>query len=113
MGGSPAPPPPPPLPFEYFGIHCCQHLYSNYNSKPCIPKEFRFCHFCKTIVEDEIHFIYNCPIYEDLRKKIYSIHICNSSENILKENHCKVFCKLHVCEYLYECFELRSKNRVQ
>ena len=60
-------------------------------SKPCIPKESRFCHFCKTIVEDEIHFIYDCPIYEDLRKKYYSIHICNSSANILKENHCKVF----------------------
>ena len=47
-------------------------------------------------------------------------NICNSSDNILKENHCKVFCNpvnaVHsrrLCEYLYECFELRSKNRVQ
>ena len=55
-------------------------------------KNLVFCHFCKTIVEDEIHFIYDCPIYEDLRKKYYSIHICNSSDNVLKENHCKVFC---------------------
>ena len=33
-------------------------------------------------------FFYDCPIYEDLRKKYHSILICNSSDNILKENHC-------------------------
>ena len=32
-------------------------------SKPCIPKESRFCHFCKTIVEDEIQFIYMTVLY--------------------------------------------------
>ena len=69
-----------------------------------------------------ISVIYDCPIYEDLRKKYYSIHCCHSRDNILKENHFKVFCNpvnaVHsrrLCEYcyLYECFELRSRNIVQ
>ena len=39
---------------------------------------------------------------------------------MLKENHCKMFCNpenavdsRRLCEFLHECFELRSKNRVQ
>ena len=89
-------------------------------SKPCIPKESRFCHYCKTVVESEIHFIYDCPLYIDLRKKYCSLNICNLNDNILKENHCKVLCNpdnaVHsrrLCEFLYECFELRSKNKAQ
>ena len=89
-------------------------------SKPCIPKESRFCYFCKTVVENEVHLIYDCPIYKELRKKYYSLNTCNLNDNMLKENHCKMFCNpenavdsRRLCEFLHECFELRSKNRVQ
>ena len=30
----------------------------------------RVCYFCKTIVEDEIHFVINCGTYSHLRRQI-------------------------------------------
>ena len=37
-------------------------------AKPrAIPAEERFCRQCKTVVEDEIHFITECPLYRHLR----------------------------------------------
>ena len=35
-----------------------------------IPKELRFCHFCKNTVESEIHFLIECPTYKILRKEV-------------------------------------------
>lgn len=32
-----------------------------------IPSEHRFCIYCECIVEDEIHFLLVCPLYDDLR----------------------------------------------
>ena len=88
-------------------------------SKPCIPRECRFCSFCKNTVEDELHFLYDCPIYKDIRKKYYPLNIYNTNDDLSKENHCKVLCNpasvVHarrLCEFLHECFELRSKSRL-
>ena len=61
-------------------------------SKPCIPKESRFCYFCKTAVENEIHLLYDCPIYKELRKKYNTLKTYNLNDNMLKENHSKMFC---------------------
>ena len=39
-----------------------------------ISKEERFCPFCpNSVIEDEIHFLINCPLYEPLRRDIYDI----------------------------------------
>lgn len=40
--------------------------------KPVIPSERRFCKFCETLIEDEVHFLFQCPQYSNIRKK-YSI----------------------------------------
>lgn len=37
-------------------------------SIPKIPASERFCKFCKNVIEDETHFILNCPQYETERK---------------------------------------------
>ena len=86
-------------------------------SKPCIPKECRFCHFCKTAVEDELHFLYDCPIYKDIRQKYYPLNIFNPNDDVSKERHCKVLCNpinavyaRRLCEFLHDCFELRSNS---
>ena len=39
-----------------------------------IPKLQRFCPFCPSpVIEDEIHFLINCPLYDPLRRDIYDI----------------------------------------
>ena len=35
-----------------------------------IPAGERFCRHCKVIVEDEIHFVVECPLYTQLRVQI-------------------------------------------
>jgi hypothetical protein len=51
-------------------------------SKPCIPKESRICFFCKTVGENELHFIYSLdsPVYKELRKMSYPLNICNLND---------------------------------
>ncbi len=36
-----------------------------------IPADQRFCRYCKDQVEDEIHFIFTCPLYHDLRIQLF------------------------------------------
>ena len=36
---------------------------------PIIPRENRFCFHCKTIFEDEIHFLLDSPLYKQCQKK--------------------------------------------
>ena len=38
-------------------------------SKPPVPASERFCNCCKNKVEDEIHFVLYCPLYQEIRKK--------------------------------------------
>ena len=42
-----------------------------------IVAEQRFCSFCKYMVENEIHFLLECPIYKDLRET-YSVFQVNN-----------------------------------
>ena len=42
-----------------------------------IPKQERFCRFCPTEVEDEYHFLFRCPIYQNLRQ-LYILPITSS-----------------------------------
>ena len=47
------------------------------HSKPKIPKELRFCPFCPNKVEDEKHFLLECPTYKHIRSDLY-----NEAKNI-------------------------------
>ena len=37
-----------------------------------IDKNLRFCPFCLTKIEDEIHFMMNCNLYDSLRKELFT-----------------------------------------
>ena len=39
-------------------------------TNPKTPKENRFCPFCSKTVEDEVHFLLDCPIYRIPRKEM-------------------------------------------
>ena len=34
------------------------------------PKEERFCHFCPLKIENELHFLFECPIFSNLRARL-------------------------------------------
>ncbi len=48
------------------------------HTTPKTPKDQRFCPFCPKIVEDEIHFLLECPVYQTPRIKM--------TETIMNEN---------------------------
>lgn len=51
-------------------------------TKPKItPRESRFCHTCKNVVEDEFHFMSKCPLYDSLRR-LYVPYYSNSTPEI-------------------------------
>ena len=41
--------------------------------KPTIPANERFCKACKDKVEDEHHFLIECPIYNSVRDKFFTL----------------------------------------
>jgi hypothetical protein len=41
--------------------------------KPTIPANDRFCKACKDKVEDEHHFLIDCPIYNSVRDKFFKL----------------------------------------
>ncbi len=48
----------------------------------------RLCQLCVNEIEDEMHFIFSCPQYEDLRKSIRAI---GKAENITEDTVCYIF----------------------
>ena len=42
-----------------------------------IPKEMRFCPFCKNKIEDEVHFLMQCTTYKIFRKPLFATYLKN------------------------------------
>ena len=86
-------------------------------SRPPKPKEDRLCFYCKTLVEDELHFIYTCPLYQPLRSKQFP-DICNQTQNSVNNDPTKllnpenIIETKHICEFINTCFEERNHFRV-
>ena len=78
-----------------------------------IPKELRFCPFCKNSVESEIHFLVNCSIYEPIRSEILipilnkrpSIYLTEKEkfQYLLSEEHIQI-----MPTYIQKCMDLRT-----
>ena len=53
------------------------------HARPQIERHERFCFNCKDEIENEIHFVTKCPLYEDERKKLYIACQNNARPGIL------------------------------
>ena len=81
--------------------------------------ERRFCDHCLTDIEDELHFLIQCPRYSHVRNTFFSAIV---------QNHCKFFLSLddkskfnwllansddeviiQLGSFVYECFEIHGK----
>ena len=78
-----------------------------------IPKEMRFCPFCRETVETEVHFLLNCPTYKFLRLKFLNpIYRINPGFNLFTEEQkfeyimCTV--DINLVNYVHSSFQLRS-----
>lgn len=86
-------------------------------SKPITPAEERFCKSCKSKVEDELHFLLDCPIYNKLRDKFFTLF--NKNLNGTNDTPLKIASSLlnpttiqdtkNICLYLQESFSIRDK----
>ena len=78
-----------------------------------IPKESRFCPFCPTLVENEMHFLLLCPVYSVLRNTLcvslaelnplFESYSNNENFEYLMSNIDR-----EVARFVAQCFQLRS-----
>ena len=79
-----------------------------------IPKEQRSCPFCLNIVESEIHFVMDCPVYNSMRTKLVTvINRDNPLFQFLTKEQKFVHLLTNVNEkeiadFIYKSFELRT-----
>ena len=52
-----------------------------------LPEEYHTCPYCEGCIEDQIHFVFICPLYKELRTRFLS----NINENI---SHIDMFYRL-------------------
>lgn len=60
-----------------------------------LPRDERFCLYCKNIVEDEYHFVFICPLYTELRntylpKKYFSVPTLNRFHNLMASTNVNI-----------------------
>ena len=75
-----------------------------------IERQLRFCPFCPTMIEDEIHFLVQCPTYNEMRDKLLTKHILANVK--ITDNH-----KFHdilrqkelnmTAKFIFDAFEAR------
>lgn len=81
-------------------------------SKPKTPQNERLCKFCINKVEDEYHFLFICPQYNQLRTK-YKIPNSITEESLQELLDPQSFKKLRtLCLFIKEAFEYRDHPTV-
>ena len=78
------------------------------------PVEERICQMCEyNLVEDEMHFILNCPAYEDNRTQLYNSINCNNFNEMEPEQKFIYMFKnesLKLCKYVEKSWEVRCSK---
>jgi hypothetical protein len=56
----------------------CLNLLIKQRRYKNIPRDFRFCLYCETVIEDEFHFVLICPLYSEIRRKFITSRFINN-----------------------------------
>jgi hypothetical protein len=90
--------------------------------KPSVPRHRRLCTKCsQTVVEDEVHFLFECPAYDTIRVKYQDTLFsrfggCRRAAGAMKHNTAKVreFMEqepyFQVAKFVFECMEYRRSE---
>ena len=73
---------------------------------PSIPRENRFCFHCKNIVEDEKHFLLDCPQYKHVRKKYSKLLDTNYIALYLQNKHVNISDTVLMFEISFKQFDI-------
>ena len=81
---------------------------------PKTPKEMRFCPFCPKSVEDEVHFLIECPTYEHMRNKMLNI-VLENKQQFLQLSKTEKFIKIMthenttlIAKHIHHTTEIRN-----
>lgn len=92
------------------------HIETGRYARPKLPVEQRTCFLCTDGIENEIHFLIECPFYDDIRRKLFQkAQKSNTDFNSLNSSDKLVFLmnsvnmQFYVASTLYEMFS-RRKN---
>lgn len=90
--------------------------------RPVVPRHQRLCTKCShTVVEDEVHLLFECPAYDNIRAKYESARFANfggyqQAARIMKHNAQKVreFMdqepSFQLARFVFECMEYRRSD---
>ena len=78
------------------------------------PKEERLCDFCTNAVEDELHFIFECRLYNDIRDQLLSKvrNMCSVFDSFDVQQKLKFLMSnmpSQLASYVYDAFSLRRE----
>ena len=86
-------------------------------ARPKLPRQHRVCSKCScTVVEDEVHFLFECPAYDRIREKYNTVLFaqfggCQEASSTMKHNsdNVRLFMdqepSFQVAKFVYECME--------
>ena len=90
------------------------HIESGrWNRNPTVPRERRFCFNCISKIEDEFHFVFECPLYDQLRTQLIPSYFRNrpSMYKFIDLLNCRSQKKLTgLAKFVYKANILRSQT---
>ena len=94
-------------------------------ARPKLPRQHRVCSKCScTVVEDEVHFLFECPAYDRIREKYDTVLFaqfggCQEASSTMKHNsdNVRLFMdqepSFQVAKFVYECMEFRRSEECE
>jgi hypothetical protein len=94
-------------------------------TRPKLPRQHRICSKCShTVVEDEVHFLFECPAYDRIRDKYDSVLFtqfggCRQACGLMKHNaeDVRKFMdqepSFQVAKFVFECMEFRRSDECE
>ena len=94
-------------------------------ARPKLPRQHRVCSKCScTVVEDEVHFLFECPAYDRIREKYNTVLFaqfggCQEASSTMKHNsdNVRLFMdqepSFQVAKLVYECMEFRRSEECE
>ena len=84
-----------------------------WSRNPTVPRERRYCFNCNAKVEDEFHFVFECPIYSLLRRQLIPRYFRERPSMFKFINLLNSGCKkklIGLAKYVYKANILRSQT---
>ena len=89
---------------------------------PIVPRENRLCKFCSAKeTEDELHFLFKCSLYDDLRKVFFKK--LNAVPDVDSTNHLNTISALftsleptlttQLANYIHKCMLKRKETKME